>query len=380
MADFASYGLRDNPFDPGVQSPFVADRQDELNALSRSLQSAFRSRAARFILITGDYGVGKTHMLNHIYRQFSEAGTGAKGVFAVKGVLFDRPLAVMETEPRWAKFGLSLVCRIFDNIERERMQEAFSKVPAKQIRGTFAQLFSALKEGHDVAFSYMAGERLTASELKMIGMRGALQDSPSGLNLFFEWLRLIGLAGYHTFLVLIDEFEYIPQVLGETKVSQVLNTFREIFDRSTHLASQQVAAAKPVFVFAVSPDGWNRLTDLAQAAIKKAGGGGIAPFMRRLSPRDRIDLGPFSLQDTKELVRLRLDNYRTEASQEPLAPFTDDAIEYVHSASFNKPANVIQYCSILLEDALLEGLDRVTREDTVRLLSKYGIRPPETGA
>lgn len=379
MNDFAKYGLTSNPFDPGVQSLFMADREDELNKLSRSLQSAFRSKGACFILIRGDYGVGKTHMLNHIYRQFTSNSTDAKGVFAVKGVLLERPLSVMETEPRWTRFGLSLVCRIFDSMERDKMLEALSNVPSDQIEGTFAKLFFALQTGEDAAFSYLAGERLPVSELKKIGMRQALQDSHTGLNLFFEWLRLIGLAGYHTLLVLTDEFEYIAQVLSEIRVSQVLNTFREIFDRSTQLATDQVTAAKPVFVFAASPGGWERLTQLAEASMKKAGGAGIAPFMRRLNPRDQIDLGPFSLEDTKELVRLRLDRCRAETPTEPFSPFTEEAIDYVHSTSFNKPANVIQYCSILLEDALLEKLDRITAEDAERLLSRYGIRPPEAG-
>ena len=117
---------------------------------------------------------------------------------------------------------------------------------------------------------------------------------------------------------------------------------------------------------------------LERAAVRKTGGGGIAPFMERVSPRDTIDLVPFSGADTKELVKQRLAMFRTQETENPLDPFAEDAVEYVHSVSFNKPRNVIQYCGILLEDALIEGLERITGEDAARLLTKYGISPPES--
>ena len=109
--------------------------------------------------------------------------------------------------------------------------------------------------------------------------------------------------------------------------------------------------------------------------IKKTGGAGIAPFMERVSPKDIIRLQPFSLENTTELVATRLAETRpsTKEAVEPLFPFTERAVQYVHEVSFNKPRNVIQYCGILLEDALQQELDTIDIKDASEILQKYGI-------
>ncbi|GAF86874.1 unnamed protein product, partial [marine sediment metagenome] len=97
----------------------------------------------------------------------------------------------------------------------------------------------------------------------------------------------------------------------------------------------------------------------------------------RVSPRDIIKLQPFSLENTIELVATRLAETRpsTKEAVEPLFPFTERAVQHVHEVSFNKPRNVIQYCGILLEDALQQDLGIIDINDASSILQKYGIHP-----
>lgn len=381
MTDFSSLRLKTDPFDIATDPSIMADRQAQLSEIERSFRTAFEGRSPRFIVLLGDYGVGKTHMLAYLYSQLAEASSKAKGVLPAlvplsQEVLYERPLAIMESEPRWSKFGLSLVSRIMTALGPEKFAEVLGRIDERHFSGRYGKLFLALRDKTPLAMEYLEGAGLNVGELKELGVRSKLSDSPTGLTVYFEWLKYVALAGYHTFLVLIDEVEYIA-VQSEAKVSQILNTFREIFDRgAVRVQEEPERSAKTVFVLAVSPGGWDRLKDLEAASIRKTGGAGIAPFMERISPRDRIDLPPFTLDDTQELVRKRLAGAALGARRTTIEPFTDDAIRYVHEAAFRKPRNVIQYCAIILEDAVQEGLNQITFQEAKRILAKYGIQAP----
>jgi hypothetical protein len=380
MNKLVAYGLQKNPFDIYSHAHSMANRKEEWERITKSLVHAFEDRSPRFFVILADYGEGKSYTLERIYNWLSESKESKGQVFAVyvkSDVLFQRPLAIMESEPKWQKFGLSLVTRIFDNIDRRKMVSILKNVNLEKLSSPFFKVFQGLKENEDIAFRYIVGDKMKSKELDGLGVRSPLSDSSQGIQLFFDFLKVIRLANYNNFLLLLDEFEYILSVLGEKKITQILNTFREIFDSFGYYTDRcPEGIAKPIYVFAISPGGWGRLEDLEGSARKKTGGGGIAPFMERVQKRDIIRLKPFTMENSKELVMLRLSEARTKKIGDPFHPFTEGAIEYVHSASFNKPRNVIQYCGILLEDALEENLERIDVSSAERILGRYGISKP----
>ena len=244
----------------------------------------------------------------------------------------------------------------------------------------FSRLFKSLEQDSELAYLYITGQKLLTTELRNMGLNSPISDSPTGLSLFFDFLRVVKLAKYSSFLVLIDEFEYIS-TLGEKKITQVLNTFREIYDKVGFFeAKYKGMIANPIFVFATSPGGWETLRDLERVARRKTGGGGIAPFMERISPRDMVTLGPFSLENTIELLTKRLSEVREGTVKDHLYPFDRGAVDYIHRLSFNKPRNVIQYCGILLEDAAQEELAKIDASTAEEILKKYGIYPTEPKA
>ena len=353
----------------------MADREEEWKRITTSLISAFEGREPAYFILLGDYGMGKTYMLEQIYNWLSETEEkqGVLVIYTKHDVLYGRRLALMESEPKWSKFGLDLIMRIFENIDRVKLVDILKGMDLKDFKSKFKGVFEALKANNEIGFRYIWGQKLGAKDFEQLGIEYAIMDSPTSLALFFDFLRVIKQGGYNNFLVLIDEFEYLA-AQGDKKIIQILNTFRQIFDDfGDYSKGYSGAVAKPHFMFATSPGGWERLTELEIALTKKIGGAGIAPFMRRLSKRNMITLNPFTKEKTLELVKLRLSEVRIKEPKDPFSPFTEGAVEHVHSVSLYRPGNVIQYCGILLEDGLGEDLEKIDEKDAQRILNKYGI-------
>jgi hypothetical protein len=252
------------------------------------------------------------------------------------------------------------------------------KIDFSKFESKFAKIFEAIANNDRDALKYVTGEKISARTLQRYDLHSPLSDSPVGIELFFEFLRAITFAGYQNFLLLVDEFEYITSVLAEKKITQILNTFRQVYDDFGSYDQRFAGGvAKPIFVFAISPGGWDSLVELDKATRKKTGGGGIAPFIERISKKDMIRLKAFSLEDSMELVGLRLKEARAKQVKDPLWPFTKRCVEFVHKVSFNKPRNVLQYCGILLEDALDQKIQEIDIKDARRILGKYGISVEE---
>lgn len=377
MSTLAKYHLRENPFDIFSHEHKMVDRRETWEIITKSLEAAFAGKGPRYFVILGDYGVGKSYTLEQIFKWVSQEKALADVfvAYSKKDVLYERRLALQESEPRWSKFGLDLIMRIFDNMDPARLATVMQKAKLDKIESRFQSLFMAVRDNNEYAIRYLRGDKIPAKETEVFGGLAPITDSHTSLALFFDFLLVIYSAGYSSFLLLIDEFEKISEQ-GERRISQILDTFRTIFDTfGDYVARYKGQIAKPIFTFATSPGGWDRLKDLEAVAIKKTGGAGIAPFMERVSPRDIIRLQPFSLENTMELVTTRLAETRlsTKEAVEPLFPFTERAAQYVHEVSFNKPRNVIQYCGILLEDALQKELDLVDINDASAILQKYGI-------
>ena len=377
MNTLAKYQLKENPFDIFSHEHKMADRKETWEIITKSLEAAFAGKGPRYFVILGDYGVGKSYTLEQIFKWVSREKALADVFVEYSGtdVLYERRLALQESEPRWSKFGLDLIMRIFDNMDPARLTMVMQKAKLDEIKSRFQSLFMAVRDNNEYAIRYLRGDKIPTKESEIFGGLSPITDSPTSLALFFDFLLVIYSAGYSSFLLLVDEFEKISEQ-GERRISQILNTFRTIFDNfGDYEARYKGQIAKPIFTFATSPGGWDHLRELEAAAIKKTGGAGIAPFMERVSPRDIIRLQPFSLENTMELVATRLAETRlsTKEAVEPLFPFMERAVQYVHEVSFNKPRNAIQYCGILLEDALQQDLGIIDINDASSILQKYGI-------
>ena len=83
------FGLKSNPFEWASQEHRMVDRDTEWKEIIRILRSAIlETDICRFVLIFGDYGMGKSFILTEIYRKANQT----RGVLAVRDVIAQRPM------------------------------------------------------------------------------------------------------------------------------------------------------------------------------------------------------------------------------------------------------------------------------------------------
>jgi len=376
---FERYKLTSKPFEVSLLNYKMAGRQIEWPQLLRRLESAFQGNECKFIVIQGTYGLGKTYTIERLYRLFKK-GKLFKDVFMVRTTLTGKPIRVYPGEPAKPKFGLDFVNRVFKHIEFQELMKVTKKMEKALLNRSLKiserayKIFIKVKEGDRAAYNVLAGIEVTASELKSAGLR-TIRDSQTALELLYDFQRILKAAGYNNFLIFLDEFEYIP-TLSTPKVTIILDTFRGIFDQYGLSESREPnKTAKVVFVFAISPGGWTKIKELEASAIKRTGGGGLAPFMDRVNPIDIINLSPLSPKETGELIAFRLEKHRVKGTKipHPLYPFTEKCIEFIAEISQGVPRRVLQFCSILLEDAAEKGKEKITLTYAKKVLKELKI-------
>jgi hypothetical protein len=180
-------------------------------------------------------------------------------------------------------------------------------------------------------------------------------------------------------LWLIDEFEYVL-VLSKSKLSQLAQTLRELYDRQADFEKDYGTgeSAKIIFVYATSPAGWERLALTAEGAGKRAGltgtaGVGVAPFHRRVPQANIIDLDPLTKANTLKLIEMRMKT-RKSPLKPPYIPFTDDFIDYIYQMTKGRPSEIIMLCDMIFLEAHDKKLLEVDRKSAKEILLKLGLR------
>lgn len=378
---FERYHLNSKPFEVSLLNYEMAGRKKEWNFLIGRLESAFKGNECKFIVIQGTYGLGKTYTVERLYRLFCEGEKQLfSNVFMVRTTLAERPIRAHPGEPAKAKFGLDFVTRIFKQIDFQQLKEIVSKAKPKlsdgslKISETGSKIFAKIEEGERVAYSVLTGTETSGSELKAAGLR-TVKDSQVALDLLFDFQGILKAADYNNFLIILDEFEYIP-TLSTSRVTVVLDTFRSIFDQYGISESRESnKLAKIVFLFAISPGGWQRIKDLESSAIKRTGGGGLAPFMDRINPIDIITLSPLSPKEIRELIKNRLEKHRIVDEKVPdsLYPFAKESVDFVAEISQGVPRRALQLCGILLEDSAEKSKAKITLKQAKKVLGDLGL-------
>jgi len=372
--------LKGKPFEISILEYKMAGRKEEWKKLLSRLESAFRGNECKFIVILGGYGLGKTYTIEKIYREFKKNKKLFKDVFIIRTTLTETPIRVYPGEPSKPKFGLDFVNRIFKHIEFDVLMKITKKLGKKlstrslKINDLSYKFFKKIQEGERAAYNVLAGIPMNASDIRKVGLVN-IRDSQTALELLFDFQKILKAAGYNNFLILLDEFEYIP-TLSTPKVTIILNTFRTIFDHYGVVESREPnTMAKVVFVFAISPGGWRRINELEASAIKRTGGGGIAPFLSRVNPIDIINLGPLTPDEIKELIEYRLQEHRikTRKVPHPLYPFTEECIRFISEKSQGVPRRALQFCGIILEDAYEKGVEKITSKYAKRVLEELNL-------
>jgi GTPase SAR1 family protein len=369
-----AHQLTGKPFEITHMTKEMAGRKAEWHNLLARLESAFKGNSCKFIVLVGDYGYGKTFTVERLYSRFKTRDLEFTDTLVVRTTLTGAPIRASPTESVKARFGIEFVNRIFANIGPSDLHDIAvkTKVDRHSVSEMMVRILEDLGKNAKVGFKILAGMEIDSSELRGTGLR-PIRDASTALSCLYDFQMVLKKAGYNNLLVILDEFEYIMH-FSPSRITAILNTLREIFDNYGILESRDPGRrAKIVFLFAISPGGWDALRDLEASAVRRTGGGGIAPFVRRVSAIDVITLLPLNPDQIVELLKLRLSEHRKSKVPNPLHPFTREAAYLIGEISEGVPSRALDYAGIVLEVASERGLDRIDVADVRKILGELNL-------
>lgn len=366
------FGFADNPFTEESLDYPMRGRDKEWAQLKKTINKFLTERGSKTVLILGDYGYGKTFILEKIIGGFN------KNEFEKSSKSIVASIRIAESEPE-AKIGLSFVAKIFFEIGFNRLAKIAKKIPdlrKAEISSEFINILKALKNDKYSAFEWMIGEYLSPPEKKEIGIKKILSKSSQALKMLYDFQKALKLAGYDNLVVLIDEFEYVVNVYSEKQVTTILHTFKEIYDEYIRVTTKKPdSICNLIFIIAMTPKGWSYLVETEAKLIKKTGGGGITPWMERIKPEEyTIHLGPLSKSGVTSLIEDRIERKRLDYQKPPYKTFPfihPEFFDYIYEVSEGIPRWVLRYCDLVMDYALEEEVKEINSKFAKRILQQF---------
>lgn len=183
-------------------------------------------------------------------------------------------------------------------------------------------------------------------------------------------------------MILIDEFEYVVNVYSEKQVTTILHTFKEIYDEYIRVTTKKPKSmVNLIFIIAMTPKGWDFLVETEAKLSKKTGEGGITPWMDRIRPVEyTVLLGPLSKTGVTEMIKDRIEEKRLKYKKFPYVTFPfihPEFFDYIYEASEGNPRFILQYCDIVLDNAIKDEIKEINAKYSKKILEEFSIVPKE---
>ncbi|AIF69286.1 ATPase [Palaeococcus pacificus DY20341] len=159
--------------------------------------------------------------------------------------------------------------------------------------------------------------------------------------------------------LLLDELENMQTAREQEKI--------QFFEMLRHFISNMPPGC--IFVFACVPEAYEEYTKLFPA------------FFMRL--HYEFKLRPMSIDETFELVKKRLNGVRIRDTDDPIYPFTEKAIELIHSLGKGNPRQILRLLHFVLNEASKHKFDPIddyvvtTILEEPKSLEEYLTRIPD---
>jgi Cdc6-like AAA superfamily ATPase len=386
-SDYSSYGLRLNPF-PSIGIPeevplTTADRDEPKRKFRDALRRTIFERVSSLMVLTGEYGAGKTHLLRYFkYSVNSNVSSAKHKVLAVyiktlglnfrdfylnfvdelgrdflTGYATDRISSYVkelgDSKARKYVYGTIVAgkqdvteIQVPDFLRGSRYLDLFQDIQRSQRDSETGRILKVIlhlahPEYAALAWRWLLGEKLGKDEMKLIGVDYTVEDDRTAMASFLSIISILVSSGYSTLVLLVDEFENLTLIPTQTRF-RYMEEIRQFIDENP---------GKLVMVFGTTPGAYLVLTQVPSA------------LQRRLSGTE-VDLGFFTLQDIKEMISLylalgRVQNADIEAlvAKHPgtsvaTYPFEEKAINAAFEKSRGLVSAVIKICRDSLEMAV----------------------------
>ncbi len=391
---YSKFGLNSNPFpvtglateDPGF-APFDEKITKELSAF---VQDTYTRRFFGGFVIIGEYGFGKTYILKHLERRINES-------LSLRGE--DRAYAIYVMNPKSSpedfvtsiieRFGMHQFMVMAWRLVTERLAKEFKskgesfarEILSKEVQLNFfeplqfskafilkpdllsspmkfldeayrnkANLASIQKHAEDTFLPIFRAPEI-ARGLATLGQRGeanylwsewlnykqfkkSLKKDVSVPEFFQSLMTVFRRNGFRQVYVLIDEFEDIAD-LGRRERKEYLSRLRDLIEYNLEFFSM---------VLCVKRQAWDIIAEAHPAFVERF-------------PRG-VELKDIGVEQAKKMIAEYLDGVADQAariSQDPIYPFTNEAVEELVDKSAGVPRVILELCFVLLEYAAEEN-------------------------
>lgn len=366
-----TYLLEEMPFarkSPRFQLKFWVNREEELKYWKSSVEKVARSGQNQFQYIVGDYGMGKTMSLFKILDEFNLRSDVLSTYFTLKS----------ESKNQG---GLDFMLRLIASIDLERVvkgktaadvKKSLDKIPSsgmfEEPRKILGSIFwnpllnfepqSPVRVGKGVVADFLRGAKIPLREKKSLGIRNDINNLEIAKYYLAALLILAKSLGHKAMVILVDEFEYLFQIVRKSEQPKYLALFRSIYDLPDEVNIPQELLTPLMVFFAVSQDGYSdlqNLEDRSQAGIRSP----IAALRRRMSkPKVLVGLDE---ENTERLIELRLRYNRVanKIEDSSLIPFDPDFVAFIYKSAQGVPAEIIDRCDHIMDIGLARKVKRL---------------------
>ena len=322
------------------------------------------SHGSRTLLIIGDYGSGKTFMLEKIRHKFKSKMLKR----AEKSLII--PIRLVEGESE-TKIARSIVTRIFEKIGYVKMRNIVNQVHTLDERFfdvNFQKIVKGIQNQNRAAYDWLCGYSLSTKDKTTLGITKNLTANKDATSALYDFLKILKLAGIEDVYLLIDEFEYVVTVYNPKQVDAILYFFKDIYDKYGEASDSM---AKTTFIIAITPGGWEFLSNMEE---KRAGGGGIVPWMERMNPLvNHVELLPLLEVDMEKLLLQRIEKNRIEHDDLPDKswPFIrPEFFKIIYEKGNGIPRKCLKYCDYVFECGIHDNVAEFDGKYTRKILER----------
>lgn len=398
--DYSLLGLKHNPFPsttiPNESHIVTADRKLILESFRDLLSNVVLRGDGSIVPITGEYGTGKTHLLlffkGQVNSQLSQraetkalaiyvqsVGKGFKDIydtfitdlgrarlhdvvlsfvypyfkknfrnFENRTAILDKWSNELQEENSW--FRTDLILRQINYVKFfEQIRATIPLVGNSDL--IYALLHLIHPDYSSLAWRWLVAEELSKQERDAIKVTRNIKSDGDALSTMTDMILLLRkVIGYNGIVVLLDEVESILSSPKKIRDS-FLKDLRHFIDNNKEGV---------LLMLSFTPSAYAELLAFH------------SPLTRLIQSSD-FQLKKFNLEDTKELIGKYLRTARKlehDSSDLSIEPFTNDAVNTIHSDAEGMPGEIIKQCQKIIEYA---QRDEVSRIDGSYVKSVEGI-------
>ena len=365
--DYSQFGLEENPFPyspvPDSDPALYCGQEHATRAISETVSTMLSSGKSKHLVVTAKYGNGKSHTLKYtrslvrerddvIVGYVAQPGEGFRDIYHefVYDLGFDR-LQTLAYE-----YLAQVACEItdYDPADSEAIEQIIdngnillSELVPKAVQRLnsvtkFADFSRAIihmvyEDTNLYAWQWLTAEGIRYEQRKEMEIHSALDDDTTSVRAFTALKNLLLDLDYTGVFIFVDEFESIARL--NTKAEQAtLNSIRHLMDQNSHGLC---------ILFGCAPEVWQDVMSEYHAFSERIG--------------REVALRPLTDEHIKELISSYLNVTRMNDT-EVINPFERECVELIHQRSQGNVRQALLLCSRVLDAAVDENRETVTRE------------------